>query len=262
MGYDPIELQFLGLKHVNPFVPGPTVGRIDNRDPDTFTSFAVQKVHGQHIDYRDNIIQGGDCTNLPPPTNSTGGFDLVEAYFRVLDSGERRINPYFDTEQGDRIVMYDMDICEPIEAHIVRESQGFSLQSGPPLFFEGFDSVFLDDSNEKASRAQELPLDGFQVWSEFEAGKPQAGWTIANDVSNGGVKEWTGWSLADKDWWAAIADNEDGDPDDEGRAQFFKGVGPVMVADADEWFDSDAAEAFGYFTRVMSPPHLRRRRQK
>ncbi|MGD9635371.1 MAG: PEP-CTERM sorting domain-containing protein, partial [Pirellulales bacterium] len=82
---------------------------------------------------------------------------------------------------------------------------------------------------------QEETLVGTNVWTNT----PPTGWTTDNSGMPGygnpmtdGVKEWAGWSFANKDWWVAAAGNQD-------RGLFTRGQGTVMVADPDEWDDLD-----------------------
>lgn len=49
-----------------------------------------------------------------------------------------------------------------------------------------------------------------------------------------GIDEWRGWSFADKESWISA--------DNQGRDQFTRGVGTVMVADSDEYDDGNSPE--------------------
>lgn len=96
------------------------------------------------------------------------------------------------------------------------------------LFYENFDGLTLGPNVEEA-------LAGTAVWTKTAP----AGWThndsgvpgATNPPNNNGVTEWAGWSFANKDWWASAAG-------DQGRAQFTRAAGTVMVADPDEWDDA------------------------
>lgn len=96
------------------------------------------------------------------------------------------------------------------------------------LFFENFDGLTLGPNVEET-------LSGTAVWTKTAP----AGWThndagvpgVNNPPNNNGVTEWAGWSFANKDWWAAAAG-------DQGRAQFTRASGTVMIADPDEWDDA------------------------
>jgi hypothetical protein len=114
----------------------------------------------------------------------------------------------------------------------------FALGSATPevlaqltLLSEDFESLPLGSNVEEE-------FDGDEVWTNV----PPVGWTIDNsgmpgqgDPSTDGVKEWSGWSFANKDWWVAAAGDQD-------RSQFNRGHGTVMVADPDEWDDQDGTE--------------------
>lgn len=96
------------------------------------------------------------------------------------------------------------------------------------LMFEDFEGLALGPN-------QEETLAGTNVWTNV----PPTGWTIDNSGMPGygnpatdGVKEWAGWSFANKDWWVTAAGNQD-------RALFTRGQGTVMIADPDEWDDLD-----------------------
>ena len=111
------------------------------------------------------------------------------------------------------------------------------------LMFEDFESVPLGPNVEEGESQQE-------VWTDT----PPVGWTITNDIpgdinepTENGVREWYGWSFANKDWWTFVAG-------DQRRSEFTRGLNTVMIADADEWDDADGA-ARTEIAQMSSPPN-------
>lgn len=108
-----------------------------------------------------------------------------------------------------------------------------SSVSAQKLFFEDFESRPLGPNREEA-------LVGAQVWTR----ETPAGWSLDNSLMTGfgnpaldGVTEWSGWSFANRDWWATTAG-------DQRRRDFTFGTGTVMIADPDEWDDASHAKEF------------------
>lgn len=111
------------------------------------------------------------------------------------------------------------------------------------LFSENFDQLTLGPNvNETLANPT--------AWTQT----PPAGWTV-NDfgvptvgIPSRGVKEWEGWSFANKNWWVEAAG-------DQNRGQFTLGSGTVAVADPDEWEDRgspvNGSPALGYFNALM-----------
>lgn len=95
------------------------------------------------------------------------------------------------------------------------------------LFTENFEGLTLGPNQEEA-------LAGSNVWTKTAP----AGWVADDagmpgsfaDPNTNGVKEWFGWTFANKAWWAETAGGQ-------GREQFTLGSGNVMIADPDEWDD-------------------------
>ncbi|BBO32935.1 hypothetical protein PLANPX_2547 [Lacipirellula parvula] len=111
-----------------------------------------------------------------------------------------------------------------------------------PLLVENFEGVVLGPSpDEDPSK--------LAVWN----GSGPAGWTVdrtgvpgVGNPENDGVTDWAGWAFADKDFWV----NASGD---QGRANFTRGSGTVMIADSDEWQDKNVAPKDFYDTFVTTP---------
>ncbi|UYV14065.1 MAG: fibronectin type III domain-containing protein [Phycisphaera sp.] len=101
------------------------------------------------------------------------------------------------------------------------------------LWKEDFEAVQLGpNTDETRTKAK--------AWS---AGAP-TGWT--NDRSampQGGVTEWRGWAIANKEWWIQASG-------DQSRSQFTLGSGNLAVADPDEWYDAPIPDG-GAFDAVM-----------
>ncbi|MCA9258709.1 MAG: hypothetical protein KDA61_05900, partial [Planctomycetales bacterium] len=120
-----------------------------------------------------------------------------------------------------------------------------NVQAALPLLVEDFEGLSLGQSPEEQPTA-------FGVWTN--AGP--AGWTIdrsgvpgaeSGDPANDGVIDWAGWAVANKDWWVAVAGDQD-------RSQFARGAGAVLIADPDEW--DDAAHPDGKFNTYITTPSI------
>jgi hypothetical protein len=69
-------------------------------------------------------------------------------------------------------------------------------------------------------------------------------------AAGNGVREWEGWSFANKDLWVTIAG-------DQNRSLFTKGIGNVAVADPDEWDDRGAPVTdCGFYNAFMTTPAI------
>lgn len=120
--------------------------------------------------------------------------------------------------------------------------------SANQLYFEGFNSVALGPNVEEGIATGS---GGAQpnVWSKT----PPAGWAIDDSgvpgagTDNDGVREWAGWSFADRAWWASTAG-------DQRRTEFLKGTGAIAIADGDEW--DDLPRAAGKMNTFLSTPAL------
>src|SRR5262245_48100397 len=102
-----------------------------------------------------------------------------------------------------------------------------SAQAQLKLLSENFDTLPLQNSVEEQ-------VTGSHVWT----GTPPTEWTVDNsgmpgfgDPMTDGVREFAGWTFVNRDWWT--------DVDDQGRSEFTRAQGNVMVADPDEWDDQD-----------------------
>ncbi|QDV79285.1 hypothetical protein K2D_28980 [Planctomycetes bacterium K2D] len=116
------------------------------------------------------------------------------------------------------------------------------------LFEEGFEGLALGPNlNESLSNPH--------AWTQT----PPAGWSVDDsgvptiNLPSVGVKEWEGWSFADKVWWSNAAQNQ-------GRSEFTLGQGTVAVADPDEWDDHGAPASGspfrGYYNAWMQTPEI------
>ncbi len=131
-------------------------------------------------------------------------------------------------------------------------SQGVeSVFANVTLFSENFEGLTLGPNVTEG-------LANTQAWTQT----PPAGWSM-NDtgvptvgIPSRGVKEWEGWSFANKNWWVQAAG-------DQNRGQFTLGSGTVAVADPDEWDDRGAPvnggsglAALGYYNALMRTPAI------
>ncbi len=123
-----------------------------------------------------------------------------------------------------------------------------SAQADAVLFEEDFEGLTLGPNVDEA-------VANSQAWTDA----PPAGWTVndsqmpfLNDNTRG-VREWEGWSFADKDWWANAAGGQ-------GRGEFALGQGTVAVADPDEWDDQgnpiNGSPFAGYYNAYFSTPAI------
>jgi hypothetical protein len=88
---------------------------------------------------------------------------------------------------------------------------------------------------------------------------PPAGWVVDDTGvpfvadNTRGVKEWEGWSFANKAWWVAAAG-------DQQRGEFALGQGTVAVADPDEWDDKgnpiNGNPFAGYYNALFKSPAI------
>jgi len=102
---------------------------------------------------------------------------------------------------------------------------------GSRIFSEDFNSLALGPNVEEGITTGSGGAKQ-NVWTKT----PPASWVVDDrgvpgaGTANDGVKEWAGWSFADRAWWAATAG-------DQQRTQFLKGTGAIAIADGDEWDD-------------------------
>lgn len=116
------------------------------------------------------------------------------------------------------------------------------------LFQEDFESLSLGPNINES-------LADPNAWTQT----PPSGWSVDDSAMPTinlpaiGVKEWEGWSFADKTWWSNAAQNQ-------GRFEFSLGQGTVAVADPDEWDDRGAPASGspfrGYFNAWMQTPAI------
>ena len=88
---------------------------------------------------------------------------------------------------------------------------------------------------------------GPEGWVQDDSGVPGF-----DDEANDGVTEWAGWSFANKDWWTAVAG-------DQNRSQYNSGQGTVLVADPDEWDDQGhppVGDENGYYVTKIDTPEI------
>jgi LRR adjacent protein len=100
--------------------------------------------------------------------------------------------------------------------------------------FEGLDlEAFLDEA-----------YMGDQTWTDT----PPEEWSVNNDqMANGGVFDWWGWTFADRTAWSAVAG-------DQRRSEFTNGRGVVAITDPDEW--DDIAHEEGQFNSFLISPSI------
>ncbi len=117
--------------------------------------------------------------------------------------------------------------------------------SGQTIFSEDFEGVVLGPNQD------ETAFPAAAVWAK----SPPAEWSI-NDTgvagineAGRGVTEWKGWSFANKDWWAQVAENQ-------GRSDFARAAGTVAIADPDEWDDIGNPASLGTFNSFLRSPTI------
>jgi hypothetical protein len=112
---------------------------------------------------------------------------------------------------------------------------------GSLIFFEDFEGLPLGPNVDEG-------VAGEAVWTDT---LPQ-GWDRVNDLpglddDEVGVREWEGWSFANRVWWADTAG-------DQRRTEFVKGTGTVAIADGDEWDDKGGPAGIGTMdTKIITP---------
>ncbi|MHC4203952.1 MAG: hypothetical protein ACYSTT_04830 [Planctomycetota bacterium] len=118
---------------------------------------------------------------------------------------------------------------------------------GPILLLdEDFEGVELGASIEESPGTENVwtdtPPEG---WIVDESGVPGIG-----DPDTDGVADWAGWAFVDRDWWFNV--------DLQGRDNFQKGQGTIVVADPDEWDDTTHADsaAAGWYKTYFSTPTI------
>jgi len=116
------------------------------------------------------------------------------------------------------------------------------------LFSETFDGLTLGPNvDETVANAN--------AWTDI----PPAGWVVDDSGvpfvadNSRGVKEWEGWSFANKNWWVTAAG-------DQLRGEFTLGQGTVAVADPDEWDDKgtpiNGTPFAGYYNALFKSPAI------
>jgi hypothetical protein len=116
------------------------------------------------------------------------------------------------------------------------------------LFSENFEGLTLGPNQEEVLAGNNVwTKTGPAGWVTNDAGMPGS----FSDNATNGVKEWFGWSFANKTWWSDAGGGQ-------GREQFTLGSGTVMIADPDEWDDSahpDADETTGSTAACSDSPN-------
>jgi prepilin-type N-terminal cleavage/methylation domain-containing protein len=107
----------------------------------------------------------------------------------------------------------------------------------PPLFSENFDGLSLGP-----------PLDEDWPFLNAFTHTTPTGWNMSLGQTPSGVREWDGWSFANKGFWVDVSRGE-------GREQFTLGSGTVAVADSDEWNDiGNPANALHFYQTLLKTP--------
>ena len=103
------------------------------------------------------------------------------------------------------------------------------------LWREDFEGVALGPNTDE-TLAESI------AWS---AGAPEGGVNDRSMMPAGGVTEWRGWAIADKDWWVRASG-------DQSRGQFARASGNVAVADPDEWHDAERPDGGAFDASLIS----------
>jgi hypothetical protein len=114
---------------------------------------------------------------------------------------------------------------------------------GIVLFSEDFEGLPLGPNVDEA-------LAGDAVWTDT---LPE-GWDRVNDLPGLddpeiGVREWEGWSFADRVWWSNTAG-------DQRRTEFTKGIGTIAIADGDEWDDKGDPDSLGLMNTLLTTAEI------
>ncbi len=129
----------------------------------------------------------------------------------------------------------------PLAIALVVAGLGAPSAIGAPLN-ETFEGITLLPSVEENPTPGVWSDVGPRGWKVDRSGVP--GYTQGSN--NDGVKEWAGWTFANKDWWVASADDQD-------RSLFTKASGTVLIADDDEWDDANHPKESYYSTYITTP---------
>lgn len=122
------------------------------------------------------------------------------------------------------------------------------------LFFEDFENVSLQPPADEEFLATFFP--------EAFTHNPPLGWSVENNLPGignpfVGVREWEGWSFANKDFWVAAAAGDPFGGPAGGREFFDLGQGTIAVADPDQWNDlGDPANELGFYNTLMKSPYI------
>ncbi len=186
--------------------------------------------------------------SLSPADNATAvpvGANLVVTFDQNVKKGNGFVHI---VRASDDKIGISLDIQSPAVT-----ISGAQVTINPPVDLVGLTAYYVRFENGAILSASSNPTPGATLLTQdfellplgpavFETvgltpnGKdftttPPAGYSVDNSqMPPGGVPEWTGWSFADKSFWATQGG--------QGRANFTRGSGTVAVADDDEWDDT------------------------
>ena len=187
-------------------------------------------------------VPEGDSAEL---TVGSGGCDpLAFQWFKGRGAAREAIDGANDATLGwDAISkedagFYSVEISNEAGAITSANAQVNVLLAIPVRrLVEGFDDLELGPNvDESVEDATAFTMEG-----------PE-GWEIDNTNTPQGTVEWTGWSFADKNFWAAVAGQR--------RTEFTKGAGVIAVADGDEWDDNGDGSGAGDMNTFLTSAEI------
>ncbi|MDP0491861.1 MAG: immunoglobulin domain-containing protein [Verrucomicrobiota bacterium JB023] len=197
------------------------------------------------------IAYEGDSVQLA--SQADAAYPITYQWYKGLDddkvaidgatSANLTLNPVAGTDNGYYSVEARSDDGEGGIGILFSNTVRLTVYVDPApfeLFSEDFNSLPLGSSIDEENAAD-------AVWTQT----PPAGWTADNTGVPGfgedidGVTEWAGWAFTDSLWWSTQVDTQ-------GREEFSKGTGTVMVADPDEWDDNERPSGT-YNTFITTP---------
>ena len=182
-------------------------------------------------------------------------FDGGTTYQTILEWSSDSGSAYFHDDATNEAVV--VPFTQPVgTAQAIFQFRGYNMTDdwwwaidnvavgaagSSPVFTEDFESCVLGPPAWEPSGAGENPV---VVEEAFTHDGPD-GWTIENDIPDGGVEEWRGWSFANKEFWIQVAG-------DQNRSFYTLGQNTIAVADPDEWDDTSRGPGT-YNTTLITP---------
>ncbi len=179
-----------------------------------------------------------DSSNVPVGSNFSATFDQNvkkgNGFVHFLRASDNKLGASVDVRSAAVTIDGATVTVDPPADLVALTDYYLVIDDGAILAdntFVRFDALLLSEDFEKlplGPAAFEVPLNGDGLdWTAI----PPTGFSVDNSaMPPGGVPEWTGWTFANKDFWA----NAGG----QSRNSFTRGTGTVAIGDTDEWDDT------------------------